>query len=210
MPTTQDLSTSVHHGDMPETVLKEALSASSVAMDIETSGLDWASDQIFVCQILLPGDAIHLVQVDSEQPPSAICRLVEAPSVRKIFHHAMFDLRFMTNHWGARPKNIACTKVASKIVQPNRERHSLKDLLRERLGITISKAQQTSDWSKKVLSDNQIEYAASDVRFLPPLLDHVLEEACSLDRKQDVEASFEYIPTRVQLDLRGSGDVFTY
>lgn len=210
MPTTKDLSTSVHRGDMPETVLRRALDAPWVAMDIETSGLDWASDQIFVCQILLPGDAIHLVQVNSEQIPSAICRLLEAPSVQKIFHHAMFDLRFMANHWGARPENIACTKVASKIVQPDRKRHSLKDLLRERLDISISKDQQTSDWSQKVLSDEQIEYAASDVRFLPSLLEHVVDEARRVDREQDVEASFEYIPTRVRLDLRGSGDVFTY
>jgi len=210
MPTTHHLSTSVHHGDLPEAIFQQALNASSVAVDIETSGLDWASDQIFVCQIFLPGDAIHLVQINSERIPSSICHLLETPSVRKIFHHAMFDLRFMTNHWGANPENIACTKVASKIVQPDREHHSLKDLLRERLSITISKDQQTSDWSKNVLSDEQIQYAASDVRFLPSLLEHIVEDAHGLDREQDMEASFRYIPTRVHLDLRGSGDVFTY
>lgn len=210
MQTIQETSTTVHRGDLPPSALQEATRASSIGVDIETSGLDWATDQIFVVQILIPGEDIHLVQVERSQPPAAIIQLLEDASVKKVFHHAMFDLRFMVHHWKACPRNIACTKVASKIVQPEREKHSLKDLLQERIGVAISKAQQQSDWSKKTLSDEQIQYAAKDVLFLPALLDHLLEDLRSVQREQEVNASFEYIPVRVRLDLLGSGDVFTY
>jgi ribonuclease D len=182
-----------------------------VAWDIETSGLNWSQDAIGTCQVATEEWAAVIVRPD-EDDPKYLRALLEHTGVQKVFHHAMFDLRFMASHWGAQPRNIACTKVASKILNPELEAgmHSLKPVLARHLNIEISKTEQVSDWLAPLLTRSQLEYAISDVRHLIPL-HRVLESKCwNAQVHEELLASFQYLPTRVSLDLRGSGDVFKY
>ena len=183
---------------------------SQLAWDIETSGLDWRTDSIGTCQ-LTDGSRTVIVQMNGHHP-DLLADLLQHPAIQKVFHHAMFDLRFMSHQWGVTPANIACTKIASKILDPNAptEAHSLKALLRGRLGVRISKAQQQSDWLNAQLSDDQLKYAATDVAHLSRLLAVLLDELRQLGRLHLALESFAYVPARVQLDISGSGDVFTY
>lgn len=210
MPDTQfDSSIQVHAGDLPASCLERALDHSTVAWDIETSGLDWSADRIAVCQVHLPREGTHVVQVDASPHPHLVS-LLQAPHVQKVFHHALFDLRFLRYHWKVRTQNVACTKVAAKILNPGWERHSLKGLLRHHLGLSIEKEQQTSDWFRDELTAEQIRYAAGDVIHLIDLLTTLRDRLASDDLLDVTEASFDFIPHRVDLDVRGSGDVFTY
>lgn len=181
-----------------------------LAWDIETSGLDWSKESIGTCQLAGRSRSV-IVQLDGRRP-DRLSSLLEDSDVTKIFHHAMFDLRFMSHAWGVAPANIVCTKVASKILQPGvtADAHSLKALLEAKLDVRLSKEQQTSDWLRDRLSAEQIEYAVRDVAYLAPLLSVLLRELEAAGKLHLALASFAYIPTRVWLDLSGTGDVFTY
>lgn len=202
---------SIYRGDLPEALLEKFGAAGRLAWDIETSGLDWSHDRIGTCQ--LAGDhESAVIQIDSQRRPDNLVRLLSDPLVQKVFHHAAFDLRFMASAWGAKPENIACTKVASKVLAPHATSgaHSLKGLVRQHLGIYLDKDQQRSDWMVRELSPEQTRYALNDVLFLTKLLDRLLGIAREQGLEDLIEASFAYLPVRVLLDIRGSGDVFTY
>lgn len=201
----------VHHGDLPRELYVEAVVAGTVALDIETSGLNWVEERIGTCQIATR-ERVSIVIIDQENQPKFLSALLEDPDVTKIFHHAPFDLRFMTHHWGVRAANVECTKIASKILNPELSRggHSLKPVLRRHLGIEISKAQQVSDWLSSELSRDQLEYAAADVAHLITLSEVLRTKCTQAGLSEYLDASFAYLPTRVMLDLGGSGDVFAY
>jgi ribonuclease D len=203
------LETVVHSDDLPEDVMNAGLEGKQVAWDTETSGLNPVTDALYVCQVLIPTHGIHLVQL-GEYRPANLMTLLSSEAVTKVFHHALFDLRFMLHHWGTSPRNVACTKITSKILHPDAERHGLKDLLADHLDVHISKDQRLTDWSQRPLTDEQVQYAAGDVAHLLPLLETLQDIAAADGLAGDVESSFDYIPTRTRLDLRGSGDVFTY
>lgn len=197
--------------DVDETLLELAVARGTAACDIETTGLNWATDRIRTVQVAVSDDIV-VVDLESGQIPAHLRALLENPGVCKIFHHAPFDLRFMVAQWGVRPANVACTKIAAKILDPTlpRSEYSLKPTLARYLHLDISKDQQLSDWSRPRLTDAQVAYAASDVRHLSRLHDRLLDEAAKRQVLDLVVASFEYLPTRVQLDLLGAGDVFRY
>lgn len=200
---------SLYSGDLPEKALAEAKRAGIVAWDIETSGLSWSEDSIGTCQVYVPGSRVYVVQIN-RSPRTVLKALLRSGKVKKVFHHAMFDLRFMVHHWSATVQNVACTKIASKILKPSQEKHSLKDLLAQYLGVEIDKTLQKSDWLTSELSESQLMYAAGDVIHLVNLL-QVLASHCEGENVSHLVAkSFDYIPSRVRLDLRGSNDVFTY
>lgn len=208
------LMTSVVHlqqDDLEAGWLDRALEARQVAWDIETTGLDWRTDQVRTCQVGYE-DQVAVVQLREGHVPARLQTLLQEPSVQKVFHHAAFDLRFMVHHWGAAPKSVACTKVAAKIVSPRAPggEYSLKHLLRTHLRVDIDKELQVSDWSSTTLSSSQLEYAANDVRYLHALLEALLRRARERGVHDLVAASFDYLPSRVRLDLAGAGDVFTY
>lgn len=201
----------VVRSDISADLYSAALDAGKIAWDIETSGLDWEKDQIGTCQIAFAGHA-HVIALDRTAVPERLAALLSTSSVQKVFHHAPFDLRFMVKKWRVTPQNIACTKVASKIVDPQLQGadHSLKPALRRHLGVTVSKREQVSDWLADRLSQEQIAYATSDVAYLLDL-SSVLERAAQrLKLTPLLEASWNYLPTRALLDVRGSGDVFDY
>jgi ribonuclease D len=201
-----------YRGDLPREV-SEALSAERmIACDIETSGLDWRSEQIGTVQFYGPDVGTVIVRGLTMQPRRVI-GLVEADAVSKVFHHAPFDLCFMASAWSVRARNVRCTKIASKLSRPTvlPSEHSLSALLHTHLDVTVTKgAVRTSDWTASTISDEQIQYAANDVRYLLPLLAKLrflLHEA----KRQDMfDACCEFLPTQAALEVGSFPDVFTY
>jgi ribonuclease D len=200
----------VREWDLPDEPLTKIRNAGVVAWDIETSGLDWQAERIATCQLYSPDSNVEVIKVGTH-PPKNLNSLLADAAVIKIFHHAMFDLRFMHHNWGVTPSNIACTKIASKLLTPREKRaHSLKALVEQHLGVALDKTEQRSDWLSAKLTDEQLLYAASDVLYLIPLLKK-LEEALQQKHLLDLaRACYQHIPTRVRLDVLGYEDVYTY
>jgi ribonuclease D len=208
-PIKQTLKTiSLHLGDIPQEAYDMATRTGLVAWDIETSGLNWKEDLISTCQVYIPGIQIYIVRVN-ETRPTYLGSILSSPNIRKVFHHAMFDLRFMVNKWQIPICNIACTKIASKVLKPEIS-HTLKNLLSEFLDITIDKSLQTSNWMTNELSEQQIEYAAKDVLYLPQLLEKLEAELGNKNLMQLVKSCYDFIPTQIQLDIKGYKDMFSY
>lgn len=181
-----------------------------VAWDIETSGLNWKEDNIGICQLYCIGEPVAVVKIQNELPFYLI-KLLADSQVKKIFHHAVFDLRFMCFKWNVLPQNIACTKIASKMLDSSRtEGHSLKLLLSEYLNVQIDKRLQLSNWSTNNLSNEQINYASNDVLYLFDLLSVLEEELLKINLIELAYSCYAHIPTRVRLDILGYKDIFTY
>jgi len=195
-------------GDIPASFLRDAYAAGSIALDLETTGLNWDSDHIALCQAALPLGK-HIVFRPIIPPPN-LMQVISDAGVRKIFHHAMFDLRFMSHHWGVVPRNVACTKIASKLLFPDSSNHSLKTLLAEHLEVVIDKSLQKSDWGRTELSQEQLAYAVTDVIHLPALLDRLASLLRQSGLHDLYERCLDHIPTRVQLELRRYSDIYTY
>ncbi|HEX8231000.1 MAG TPA: ribonuclease D [Chloroflexia bacterium] len=199
-----------YQNDIPTGFMSAIYSAGAVAWDIETSGLDWKTGRIGTCQLYIPGDSAALV-IMNDEVPSNLCVLLADPGVKKIFHHAMFDLRFMSHNWKVQPQNIACTKIAAKLLNPhNNDENSLKPLLKRYLGTVIDKTQQTSDWFSPRLSEAQIAYAITDVYYLPRLLLALEGQLSQLDLLELANMCFAHIPAQVHLDLLGYTDIYSY
>lgn len=180
----------------------------AVAVDSETMGLVVPRDRLCLVQLSSGNGEAHLVQLRdrSYQAPN-LKRLLTDPKVLKIFHFARFDIAAL-GHWlGAWANPIYCTKIASKLTRTFTDKHGLKDLCRELLGVEISKQQQSSDWGAPDLSDEQLRYAASDVLYLHRLKAIFDEKLEREGRSQLAEACFSYLPTRARLDLAGWGEV---
>lgn len=201
----------VTQGDISPAWVEDAQRAGIVGCDIETTGLDWRVDRIETFQIAIE-DRIAVVKLDGSTVPEHVCQLISDPDVRKVFHHAPFDLRFMSSAWAVVANNVACTKIAAKIVSPagDARAYSLKPVLRKYLGVDIDKEQQLSDWSLDALTDAQVAYAADDVRHLVKLLGVLEGVAEERGVATLVRSAFGFLPSRVALDLMGAGDVYEY
>jgi ribonuclease D len=196
-------------GDLDEQAFSRALGASVLGWDIETSGLDWRTERIGTVQVQVE-DLTYVVHINDDRP-HRLKALMEDPSILKILHHAMFDLRFLAYHWGATPAHVACTKIASKLVDPQLpcKDHSLAPLVRRYLGIDLDKGPQTSDWTGQ-LNAAQLQYAANDVRHLWRLyeaLDEKIRRRGLLDLR---ERCYAHLRTQVELEVGGFPDVFAY
>lgn len=150
----------------------------------------------------------HLVIVDGVRP-TGLCGLIEDEWVTKVFHHAMFDLRFMAHAWWVAPTSIQCTKVAAKLADPDGE-HSLQALVRRHLGIELDKSQRMSDWMTASLSAEQQAYAVADVLHLPHLVELQQKDLRALGMWSLASRCFAHLPTRVELEVRGISDPYTY
>lgn len=192
-----------HRGDLPHGF--EA--GSAVAVDTETLGLVPHRDRLCVVQISRGDGTADVVQILKGEPsPERLARVLADPDVLKIFHFARFDLAVLLLHLGVRSGPVYCTKIASRLARTYTDRHGLKDLTRELLGIELSKQQQSSDWGADALTPAQIDYAASDVLHLHALkerLDRMLERE---GRRDLAERCFAFLPTRAELDLLGWAD----
>lgn len=198
-------------GDVDPAFVERAREHGRVAWDLETTGLDWSKDVIGTCQLAVGSD-VAVVQVTGAGVPIRLRRLLADEAVLKVFHHAPFDLRFMSHSWEVDAANVACTKIASKVVEPGLapRAYSLQPVLGRHLGLVIDKGQQLSDWTRARLSDEQLAYAVTDVQHLLQLFDVLAAKAEAAGVDGLLRASYGYLPVRVGLDLRGVGDVYTY
>ena len=198
-----------HHEDLPDLTNYR----DSVAIDTETMGLLPHRDRLCVVQ-LSPGDGtvdVVKIALGQKRAPN-LEKLLADPKITKIFHYARFDLAVLFHAFGVMPQPIFCTKVASKLTRTYTDRHGLKDLCRDLLGVELSKQQQSSDWGAADLSDAQMNYAASDVLHLHALVDK-LEPILAREGRTDIaRACFDYLPTRARLDLMGwlDGDILDH
>lgn len=203
------MTVSVHRGDLPAGLSLGPV----VAVDSETMGLSLQRDRLCVVQLSAGDGTAHLVHFpDRRYDAPNLKALLADPAVVKLFHFARFDLAMLYRHLGVVCTPVWCTKVASKLTRTNTDRHGLKDLCRDLLGIELSKQQQTSDWGVAELSTEQIAYAAADVLHLHALqgkLDELLDRE---GRRDLAEACFRFLPHRAALDLSGweQEDIFAH
>jgi len=190
----------LHHNDLPDGLDLGNL----VAVDSETMGLNVSRDRLCLVQLSAGDEACHLVQFAAGGYDAPNLKgLLGDPSVTKLFHFARFDLAMIQRHLGVTCRPAYCTKVASKLARTFTDRHSLRDLCRELLGVDLSKQQQSSDWGAAELSDEQLRYAASDVLYLHRLK-AILDEMLEREGRRDLaQACFEFLPARAALDLAG-------
>ncbi|WHS32219.1 ribonuclease D [Brucella sp. NM4] len=185
----------------------------AVAIDTETLGLNPHRDRLCVVQIS-PGDGTaDVIQIEAGQKKAPnLVKLLKDRSITKIFHFGRSDLAVLAQAFGTMPQPVFCTKIASKLTRTYTDRHGLKELCNELLDVSISKQQQSSDWAAEILSQAQLEYAASDVLYLHRLK-AVLEQRLERDgRVKQAEACFKFLPTRSELDLMGwpEDDIFAH
>jgi len=199
----------LHRGDLPDL----ARYTGSVAIDTETMGLNPHRDRLCVVQ-LSPGDGtadvVQFPQGHTDAPN--LKKLLADPGVTKIFHFARFDLAALSNALGVMPSPVYCTKIASRLTRTYTDRHGLKDLVRELLGVELSKQQQSSDWGADTLTEAQLAYAASDVLHLHALRAR-LDAMLAREQRADLaQACFDFLPSRARLDLGGweDEDIFAH
>lgn len=175
-----------------------------VAIDTETMGLDPRRDRLCVVQLSSGNGDAHLVQIARGQTSAPnLQHLLTDPAVVKLFHFGRFDIAALKNAFGVTTSPVWCTKIASRLIRTFTDRHGLKYLLAELVGVDVSKQQQTSDWGSEELSEAQKEYAASDVLYLHRLKT-ALEERLSREGRMDLaQRCFDFLPTRAELDLMG-------
>ncbi len=194
------MSVSYHRGDLPA----EVGFGDCVAVDTETMGLDLRRDRLCVVQLSAGDGTAHVVHFpDRDYAAPNLKRLLADPGVCKLFHFGRFDIAALDMYLGVRCRPVWCTKIASKLTRTNTDRHGLKDLCRDLLGVELSKQQQTSDWGAPELTAEQLAYAAADVLHLHALrarLEALLDRE---GRRALAEACFAFLPERAALDLAG-------
>jgi ribonuclease D len=180
----------------------------SVAIDCEAMGLHPHRDRLCVVQLSGGDGDAHIVQIEKGQTSAPnLEALLKDPDVLKLFHFGRFDIAAMHHAFGALAAPVYCTKIASKLIRTYTDRHGLKYLLQELLGVDISKQQQTSDWGAETLSEAQLNYAASDVLYLHALKEKLDERLIREGRMDLAQACFDFLPTRATLDLAGWPDI---
>ena len=184
-----------------------------VAIDCETMGLNPHRDRLCVVQLSGGDGKAHLVQIARDrQPAPNLSRLLTDPDVLKLFHFGRFDIAALRAAFGVTASPVYCTKIASKLVRTYTDRHGLKYLLAELLGVDISKHQQSSDWGADALTLAQREYAASDVLYLHRLRAALDQMLVREGRMALAQACFDFLPARAELDLAGwpDQDIFAH
>ncbi len=193
----------LHKGDLPATVTFQG----SVAIDTETLGLKPHRDRLCLVQLSAGDGVAHLVQVAPPYEAPRLKAVLADPAITKIFHFARFDIAVLHKHLGVATSPIYCTKIASKLCRTYTDRHGLKDLVAEILGVDLSKQQQSSDWGAAKLTDQQLAYAASDVFHLHGLKSRLDDMLAREGRTELAAAAFTFLPTRAALDLAGFEDM---
>ncbi len=199
----------LHEGDLPDTVRFGA----AVAVDTETMGLNPHRDRLCLVQLSGGNGDCHIVRLKKGQYDARNLKALMAdPAVTKIFHFARFDVAAIKRFLGVVPTPLYCTKIASRLCRTFTDRHGLKDLCKDLLGVELSKEQQTSDWGAAELSQAQLKYAANDVLHLHALRAKLDELLAREGRRELAEACFKFLPTRAELDLAGwpEEDIFAH
>jgi len=193
----------LYKGDLP----RGRFTGRAIAIDTETLGLNPYRDRLCLAQISEGDGRAALVQFAGTPDAPELKRLLADESVLKIFHFGRFDMAVLKQNLGVMPRPVYCTKVASRLARTFTDRHGLKDLCKELLGIELSKQQQSSDWGAAELTQEQLNYAASDVLHLHALREK-LDAMLRREGREDLaRACFEFLPVRAELDLRGWSDI---
>jgi ribonuclease D len=198
-----------YEGDLPEGYDP----GDAVAIDTETMGLALGRDRLCVVQLSRGDGSAEVVRIAAGQRAAPrLTALLGDAKVVKLFHFGRFDMGVLTHAFGVMPAPVYCTKIASKLARTYTDRHGLKDLVKELLGVDLSKQQQSSDWGAAVLSEAQLAYAASDVLHLHGLREKLDAMLAREGRDGLARAAFGYLPDRVRLDLAGfeAMDVFSH
>jgi len=199
----------LHRGDLPDGVDFGA----AVAVDTEAMGLNPHRDRLCLIQLSSGDGNAHLVQFapGCYDAPN-LKRLLANPGIVKLFHFARFDIAILYHYLGVMPQPLYCTKIASRLVRTFTDKHGLRDLCKDLLGVDLKKEQQSSDWGAPSLTDEQLRYAASDVLHLHALRAR-LDEMLARERRADLaRSSFDFLPARALLDLKGwaEQDIFAH
>lgn len=187
-----------------------------VAIDSETMGLNIGRDRLCLVQLSDGDGNAHLVQMPLPGPGGKLnapnlAKLLTDPNTLKLFHFGRFDIAVMQYHLGVSTRPVYCTKIASRLVRTFTDRHGLKDLCRELLNIDLSKQQQSSDWGAPDLTQDQLNYAASDVLYLHAIKTKFDEMLAREGRTELAQACFDFLPARAELDIAGwPGDIFEH
>lgn len=196
----------LHHNDLPEDVLDTF--GESIAIDTETMGLNLIRDRLCVVQLSAGDHTAHLVKFDGSDFSAPNLRaLLEDENKLKIFHFARFDIAAIQYYLEVTCKPVFCTKIASRMVRTFTEKHGLKSLCSELLGVELSKQQQSSDWGAPEITEEQMLYAANDVLYLHALKDKMIDALVRESRLHLAEECFKFLPTRAELDLIGWPEV---
>ena len=195
-----------HEEDLPAGVFAPG---AAVAVDTETMGLITPRDRLCVVQISDGGGDEHLVRFgpNSDYAAPNLRAVLADPDRLKLYHFARFDLAAIRHYLGVVAAPVYCTKIASRLIRTYTDRHGLKELVRELLGIDVSKQQQSSDWGAPDLSDAQKDYAASDVRYLHAMKEKLDERLVREGRMTLAQSCFDFLPARAELDLAGWPEV---
>ena len=200
----------LHRHDLPDL---SNYDVGAIAIDTETLGLNPHRDRLCVVQIS-PGDGTaDVIQIARSQKKAPnLVALLRNRKITKIFHFGRFDLAVLFNAFGVMPEPVFCTKIASRLTRTYTDRHGLKDICSELIGVNLSKVQQSSDWAADELTPEQLEYAASDVLHLHALMDVLKGRLEREGRTKEAEACFRFLPTRARLDLMGwdEQDIFAH
>jgi ribonuclease D len=199
-----------HKNDLPDL---SNYDVDAVAIDTETLGLNPHRDRLCVVQIS-PGDgSADVIQIGQGQRKAPnLAAILRNRKITKLFHYGRFDIAVLYNAFGIMAEPVFCTKIASRLTRTYTDRHGLKDLCSELIGVSLSKVQQSSDWAADTLSPEQLEYAASDVLYLHQLRDKLAQRLARENRVKEAEACFRFLPTRAKLDLMGwaEADIFAH
>jgi ribonuclease D len=199
----------LHKGDLPDGLDLGPI----VAIDTETLGLHPYRDRLCLVQLSRGDGSADLVQIARGQKRAPnLEKLLADPNVLKLFHFGRFDIAVMAHAFGVLAAPVYCTKIASKLIRTYTDRHGLKDLVREQLGVEISKQQQSSDWGAATLTEAQMNYAASDVLHLHQLKAKLDDMLAREERSEIAAACFAFLPMRAKLDLAGwpETDIFAH
>ncbi len=198
------MTVSLHENDLPPGLDLGRV----IAVDSETMGLDPRRDRLCVVQLSAGDGTAHLVRLARgvAAAPRLAAQLAD-PARLKLFHYARFDVAVLRHHLGILATPLFCTKIASRLVRTYTDRHGLKDLCRELLGIDLAKTEQSSDWGADALSEAQQRYAAQDVLHLHALKERLEAMLRREERLALAQACFDFVPTRVALDLEGWPDI---
>ncbi|WP_285674070.1 ribonuclease D [Paralimibaculum aggregatum] len=203
------MTVTLHEGDLPDGLDLGTI----VAIDTETMGLIPHRDRLCLVQLSAGDGTAHLVQIGNGQRDAPnLARLIADPGILKLFHFGRFDIAVLANALGAVARPVYCTKIASKLTRTFTDRHGLRNLCQELIGVDISKQQQSSDWGAPLLSQAQLDYAASDVLYLHRLREVLDGRLAREGRTELAAACFRFLPDRAMLDLAGwpEHDIFEH
>ncbi|EDX78835.1 3'-5' exonuclease, putative [Coleofasciculus chthonoplastes PCC 7420] len=198
--------------DLPDALLKTYLNAEAIAVDTETMGLIYQRDRLCLVQLCDPQDRVTVIRIDKKQTEAPnLKQLLEAQTVLKVFHFARFDLAILRQNLDIYVQPVFCTKIASKLARTYTNRHGLKDLVMDLEQVELDKSSQSSDWGNpNNLSDEQLRYAANDVRYLLSVRQKLITMLQREERWQLAQECFEALSVMVSLDLLLYRDIFEH